>query len=497
MGRANGWRFTAIHGLMVAVTVAVFLLIRSYGEGLTAPPPQGASSSAGAPPAESNALLHVLLALAAVIIVGQLLAKLFAYIGQPPVIGEVIAGILLGPSLLGRVAPGAFAYLLPASVAPYLSVIAQFGVILYMFLVGLELNPELLRHRARATVTISQASILTPFLLASMLAVYLYPRLSESNVRFTSFALFLGVAMSITAFPVLARILTDRRMHKTPLGVEALACAATNDVTAWCLLALVVGIVQAKVDGALLVGAWTLAYIACMFLVVKPVAARLLAVSDESRVTRGAAALVFVALLGSAVITEIIGIHAIFGAFLLGAIIPHDSAVAREFTRKLEDLVTILLLPAFFAFTGMRTQIGLVSGVDQWLLCGLIILVATTGKFGGTCLTARLTGLGWREASGLGVLMNTRGLMELIVLNVGLDLGVISPTLFAMMILMALGTTMATAPVLIWLGVSRDAGGYLPEKPARADRESKEIGPLADVDRERPRDPSQNPLHHA
>jgi Kef-type K+ transport system membrane component KefB len=462
---------------MVAISVAIFFLVRSYGEGLTAPPPQGASSGAAAPPAESNALLHVLLALAAVIILGQLLAKLFAYVGQPPVIGEVVAGILLGPSLLGRVAPGAFAYLLPVSVAPYLSVIAQLGVILYMFLVGLELNPELLRHRARATVTISHASILTPFLLGSMLALSLYPRLSESDVRFTSFALFLAVAMSITAFPVLARILTDRRMQKTPLGVEALACAATNDVTAWCLLALVVGVVQAKVGGALLVGAWTLSYIACMFLVVKPVAARLLAASDDSGVTRGAAALVFVALLGSAIITEVIGVHAIFGAFLLGAVIPHDSAVAREFTRKLEDLVTILLLPAFFAFSGMRTEIGLVSGVDQWLLCGLIILVATAGKFGGTCLTARLTGLGWREASALGVLMNTRGLMELIVLNVGLDLGVISPTLFAMMVLMALVTTIATTPALSLLGIPRSYGRHQPESPARADREFKETGP--------------------
>jgi Kef-type K+ transport system membrane component KefB len=492
VGRANGWRVTAIHGLMVAATVAIFLLVRSYGEHLVAPPPEGLPSAAAAPPAESNALLHVLLALAAVIIVGQVLAKLFAYVGQPPVIGEVIAGILLGPSLLGHVAPEAFAFLLPASVAPYLSVIAQFGVILYMFLVGLELNPELLRHRARATVTISQASILTPFLLASILALYLYPRLSESNVRFTSFALFLGVAMSITAFPVLARILTDRRMHKTPLGVEALACAATNDVTAWCLLALVVGVVQAKVGGALLVGAWTVAYIACMLLVVKPVVARLLAVSDMSGVTRGAAALVFVALLGSSVITEIIGVHAIFGAFLLGAIIPHDSSVAREFTRKLEDLVTIVLLPAFFAFTGMRTQIGLVSGVDQWLLCGLIILVATTGKFGGTCLTARFTGLGWREASGLGVLMSTRGLMELIVLNVGLDLGVISPTLFAMMILMVLVTTIATTPALILLGVSRDARTQPPDAPARADKESNEIEPVTDADPEQ-----QKPLHQA
>src|SRR5262249_11335374 len=175
---------------------------------------------------------------------------------------------------------------------------------------------------------------------------------------------------------------------------------------------------------------------------------RLLARFDEACLTPGVVALVFAALLLSALTTELIGIHAIFGAFLLGAIIPHDSAIARAFTRKLEDLVTVLLLPAFFALTGMRTQIGLVAGLEQWLLCGLIILVATAGKFGGTLVSARLTGLGWRESAGLGVLMNTRGLMELIVLNIGLDLGILSPALFAMMVLMALATTLATTPLL-------------------------------------------------
>jgi Kef-type K+ transport system membrane component KefB len=305
-----------------------------------------------------------------------------------------------------------------------------------------------MRHRAHATVAISHTSILVPFVLGALLALVLYPRLSSSNVPFMSFALFLGVAMSITAFPVLARILSDRCMLRTELGAIALSCAATDDVTAWCLLAFVVGVAQAQVGAGLLVAAGTLAYITLMFVLVRPLLRRVVARWDTEPLPRGPIAFVFVALLLSALATEYIGIHAIFGAFLLGAIIPHDSLVARTFTRHLEAVVTVLFLPAFFAFTGMRTRIDLVSGMEQWLLCGLIVVVATGGKFGGTVVAARLTGLRWRQAVALGTLMNTRGLMELIVLNIGLDLQVISPTLFAMMVVMALVTTLATAPVL-------------------------------------------------
>jgi Kef-type K+ transport system membrane component KefB len=281
-------------------------------------------------------------------------------------------------------------------------------------------------------------------------------------VPFTSFALFVGVALSITAFPVLARILTDRRMHRTPLGILALGCAATDDVTAWCLLAFVVGVAQAKLGGAFLVLGLTAAYIAFMFLVVRPIALRWLSRYEKAPEGHGLAAIIFAALLLSALATEAIGIHALFGAFLLGAVIPHDSAVARAFTNKLEDLVTVLLLPAFFAFTGMRTRIGLVSGLEQWLICGLIMVTATAGKFGGTLLSAHLTGLGWRDAAALGLLMNTRGLMELIVLNIGLDLNVISPALFAMMVLMALATTMTATPLLQLLA--------LPSQQRRVDK---------------------------
>jgi Kef-type K+ transport system membrane component KefB len=458
--RTVGIGAVALYGAMIVAAIGIFLLIDRFGLALAAPEAGAATpaaSSAAAVVPRADPVVHVLIALTAVLIVGRIVGALFRFIGQPPVIGEVVGGILLGPSFLGRVWPDAAAFVLPPSVAPSLGMIAQLGVVLYMFLVGLELNPSVLRARVHATIAISHASILAPFVLGSGLALYLYPRLSSSDVSFTSFALFMGVAMSITAFPVLARILTDRRLQTTPLGIIALGCAATDDVTAWCLLAFVVGVAQAKIGGALLVLGLTLAYIGLMFFVVRPFAHRLLAGMDDSRLTPNVVAGVFAALLASALITEWIGIHAVFGAFLLGAVIPHDSAIARAFTGKLQDIVTILLLPAFFAFTGMRTEMGLVSGLDQWLICGLIVVVATAGKFGGAFLSARFTGLGWRDATALGLLMNTRGLMELIALNIGLDMKVISPTLFAMMVLMALVTTMSAAPCLHLLPAGPEA----------------------------------------
>jgi Kef-type K+ transport system membrane component KefB len=439
---------------MVLGGVALFLLVRRYGETLSAPPPAAVASAA---PAATNvapdAVLHLLLALAAVVVIGRLLGFALRAIGQPPVIGEVVAGILLGPSLLGRVAPELASYILPASVAPFLNIVAQLGVVAYMFLVGLELNVDVVRERAHATVATSHASIVLPFVLGSVLALLLYPRLATSDVSFTSFALFMGVAMSVTAFPVLARILKDRRMTKTELGAVALACAAADDVTAWCLLAFVVGVTQAEIESAAWVAVLTLAFIAALFFVARPIVARLVARSRDAEPTLDVLAVALVGLLASALITEHIGVHAIFGAFLFGAIIPHDSRVARTLIDKLEVFVTVLLLPAFFALTGMRTEIGLLSGVAEWLLCGLIIVVATAGKFGGTLAAARLTGMKWRDAASLGILMNTRGLMELVVLNVGLDLGVISPRLFTMMVIMALVTTLTTTPVLELIGL--------------------------------------------
>lgn len=442
-----------IYLVMLAAAVGLFFLIRSAGEGLAAPAATVAMKQAAAPAAPGT-LMHVLLALAVVIVAARVMGALFKRLNQPAVIGEVIAGIMLGPSLLGRLSPEASAFLLPASVAPALSIIAQVGVILFMFLVGLHLDTGLLKQRTHTTVAISHASIVVPFTLGAALALWLYPKLSSANVPFTVFALFMGVAMSVTAFPVLARILTDRRLHTSRMGAIALACAAVDDVTAWCLLALVVGVVESNARGALITVGLTFVYIAVMLTVVRRAAewaAR--RYEHPSRVSQSTLAVVCVALLGSALATELIGIHALFGAFLLGAIIPHDSALARAALDKLEDTVVVLFLPAFFAFTGLRTEIGLVSGWDNWLMCGVIILVASVGKIGGTLGAARLTGLSWRDGAALGVLMNTRGLMQLIVLNVGLDLGVLTPPLFAMMVLMAVVTTLATAPALTALTV--------------------------------------------
>jgi Kef-type K+ transport system membrane component KefB len=439
-------RAIVIYISVIAAAVVLFLLIQGQGESLraTLSPPTPTSESAAA--SEGGVFWHLLLALAAVVTVGRLLGIVFRYISQPPVIGEVIGGILLGPSLLGSVWPEAYAYILPSSVVPSLFTIAQLGVILYMFLVGLDLNPDWIRHRIHTTIAISHASIIAPFLMGSALALFLYPEFGVNNIPFNGFALFLGLAMSITAFPVLARILSDSKLTKTELGAQALACASIDDVTAWCVLAFVVGVVQSTGRNALSIAILTVGFILFLFFIVRPLAVRFASRDEKPSRTMIAAALV--AMLASALITEAIGIHAIFGAFLLGAIIPHESRLARSLTRRLEDLVTILLLPAFFAFTGMRTEIALVSNAYEWLVCGLIIAVATAGKFGGTLVAARLTGVGWRHASALGVLMNTRGLMELIVLNVGLDLGVLSQKLFTMMVLMALVTTIATTPIL-------------------------------------------------
>ena len=441
------------YGAMLGASVLAFWGIRHLGERLpTSAPEATARLSAAAPAASPHTLLHVLLALLLIVAVARLFGALFRRLQQPAVIGEVIAGIALGPSLLGRIAPELSAYLLPPSIAPSLNVIAQVGVIIFMFLVGVELDTGLLRNKAHSAFAISHASIIAPFLLGAGISLWLYPLLAPKDVPFTLFALFMGVAMSITAFPVLARILTDRGMHKSKLGVLALSCAAVDDVTAWCLLAFVVSLATPTAGNALITLCLTFGYIAFAWFVARPIVHRYVQQQElRQQLGKHAIALVIVGLLGSALITEYIGIHAIFGAFLLGTIIPHESLLARSLKQKLEDLVIVLLLPAFFAFTGLRTEIGLVSTLDQWLMCLAIVAVACAGKFGGTYAAARLTGLGAREAASLGALMNTRGLMELVVLNIGLDLGVISPTLFAMMVFMAIATTFATSPLLSWL----------------------------------------------
>ncbi len=446
-GRA---RMAGVYALIIAAGIAVFMLIRDRGEQLTALPEIGLPASTVLVPPDADMLFHVLLALTVIIITARLMGFLFNLMKQPAVIGEIVGGILLGPSLLGRMAPGVSAALFPGGVSPFINVIAQLGVILYMFMVGLDLDLREVSKNGHATLVMSHASILVPFVLGSALALEIYPLLSPGDVPFTVFALFLGVSMSVTAFPVLARILTDLGLCRTRMGALSLTCAAIGDATAWCLLAFVVSVAQAQAVSAVRTLVFTVSFVVIVMAVIAPlVRRRLLPYLERSgRLTRSGLAMIFAAMLLSAISTELIGIHALFGAFLLGAVIPCDSKAAHELKGNIEGIVSVLFLPAFFAYTGLRTQIGLVSGGTAWMMCAAIIAVACLGKFGGAMLAARFSGLGWRDSSALGILMNTRGLVELIVLNIGLDLRVITPQLFAMLVIMALFTTFLTTPVL-------------------------------------------------
>jgi Kef-type K+ transport system membrane component KefB len=442
-------RALGAYSILLAAAVIAFLLIRARGVTLTAPTSESATVSAvGTSTGTGHALFHVLLALAAVIALGRVLGKAFSYVGQPPVIGEVVAGIVLGPSLLGRISPQAMAFLLPKEAAAHLGIIAQIGAVLYMFIVGLELNTGHLRTFARSVVAVSLTGLVVPFVAGAGLALWLYPQFSNRAVPFTSFALFVGTAVAITAFPILARILKDRGLDRTAVGITALGAAAIADVIAWCLLAVVVGVARDDVGAAMYVLFWTAIFIGAMLLIVRPLVFVFVRRHGDATAMPGAIALTLVGVLLASLATESIGIHAVFGAFLLGALIPHDSVLARDVSRKFTDVVTVLLLPAFFAFTGLRTEIGLLDSPAAWATCGLVIVVAYVAKFGSALLAARLTGSDWRSAAAIGTLMTTHGLMELIVLNIGLDLGVISPTLFAMMVIMALVTTLMAAPCL-------------------------------------------------
>ncbi len=398
-------------------------------------------------------LVHLSVEILVIIGVARLLGVALRAIGQPQVMGEVLGGIVLGPSVLGWLAPGTAAALFPAASLPALGILSEFGVLFFMFLVGLELDPALVRHHGRSAIVCSLASIATPFLLGVALAAEVFDRHAPSGVPFPSFALFLGAAMSVTAFPVLARILIERDLVRTRVGVLAVTSAAVNDLTAWCLLAVVVAAVtSAGRWGAVGTAASAAAYVAVMLLVVQPVLDRLRAMVDRSgQLSQNLVAIVFVLMLASAATTAAIGIHPIFGAFMLGAVLPKSALFTRELVEKVEDFAVVFLLPVYFAVTGLRTQIGLVDTPALWLECGVIIAVASIGKLGGAAVAGRLTGLSWREAGALGILMNTRGLMELVILNVGLDLGVLSPELFAMMVLMAVVTTLATTPALAFV----------------------------------------------
>ena len=401
-------------------------------------------------PGSMGALFHVLLALLVIVVVARLMGALFVRIGQPPVIGEVVAGLLLGPSFFGRVAPHAQAFVVTPDAGASIGVLAQVGVVLFMFLVGLELDTGQLRERKRAALVISSVSVLLPFGLGVGLAVMLYGRFAPSGVALTPFVLFVGAAMSVTAFPVLARIVKDSGLSSEPIGTLALACAAISDVSAWCLLAFATSASSGTVGGALATVAMTAALIGVTALVARPLVLKGIASAEKTGepIGRTAVAYALAALLLMAILAEAIGIHAVFGAFLAGAVVPHDSKLAAVLKEKLEDVVVIVFLPPVFAYTGLRTQLSLVDGAGPWLWTVAIIAVASAGKFGGALAAARWTKHSWRDSLSLGLLMNTRGLVELVVLNIGLDLKIISPTLFAMMVLMALTTTFATPPLL-------------------------------------------------
>jgi Kef-type K+ transport system membrane component KefB len=446
---------------MLATAAALFALVCHLGDSLQAPlrAPGEASFGSAGPAAPASGLASFLLALIVVVACARSLGWVASRMGQAPVIGEMIAGIVLGPSLFGRLWPAGSAALFTPHVTDLLGIGAQASVILFMFLVGLDLDPGRLKGHSHATIVTSHAGIVAPFVLGTLLALYLYPRYSTHDVPFLAFALFSGVSLSVTAFPVLVRILGDLGIQHTRLGGLALACAAVDDATAWLLLAALTSVTRADATSALWTLGLTIAYVVVMIGLVRPRVEGVVRAFDHPRAaTAGVISALFLAILASALATEWIGIHALFGAFLLGVVIPHDSTIAQEVRKKLEDVV-VLALPVFFAFSGLRTRIGLVDDPARWLDLLVIVAVASVGKIGGCFLAAWQLGVPRREAWGLGILMNTRGLMELIVLNVGLDLKVLSPELFALLVLMAVITTVATTPLLRRLARSLIAPG--------------------------------------
>jgi Kef-type K+ transport system membrane component KefB len=401
-----------------------------------------------------SSLTTLLLQIAVVLAVARATGWLFRRIHQPQVMGEMAGGILLGPSVLGALAPGASRVLFPPGSLSALDTLSTIGLVLFMFLVGTQLDLHELRGRRRSALFISQTSIVVPFILGALLAVSLLRALGRPGVPVLHFALFMGAAMSITAFPVLARILAEERLLGTRVGSVALACAAVDDVQAWCILAAVVWLVRSTGAGAplwLTLAGLTL-YVVVMWTIVRGALHRLeRRRADRDSLTQGRLALILITLFASAWVTDRLGMHALFGAFLFGAIMPRDSGITGLLAKRLEDVTVVLFLPLFFASAGLRTSLGLLSGGSMWFMFGLVLLVAVAGKAGGAMLAARATGMPWREAAALGALLNTRGLMELVVLKIGLEIGAISGTVFTMMALMALVTTLMTVPLLRWI----------------------------------------------
>lgn len=395
--------------------------------------------------------LAILLAqIITIIFVARLFGWLFKKIGQPSVIGEIIAGIVLGPSLIGMYFPEYSLALFPKESLGNLQFLSQIGLILFMFVIGMELDLKVLKNKAHEAVVISHASIVIPFALGIGLAYFLYDQFAPEGVQFLAFSLFLGIAMSITAFPVLARIVQERGLNKTKLGTIVITCAAADDITAWCILAVVIAIVKAgSVVSAFYIILVAILYVLFMLKLVRPFLKRIGDLySHQQNLNKSVVAIFLLTLIISSYLTEIIGIHALFGAFMAGAIMPDSSKFRKIFIDKVEDLSLIVLLPLFFVFTGLRTQIGLLNDISLWQITGIVILVSVVGKFFGSAFAAKFVGQSWKDSLSIGALMNTRGLMELVVLNIGYDLGVLTPEIFAMFVIMALFTTFMTGPSL-------------------------------------------------
>jgi Kef-type K+ transport system membrane component KefB len=407
-----------------------------------------------------------LLQILVILVVARAVGLLFRKFHQPQVIGEMVAGILLGPSLFGWAFPELFQKLFSENSLTPLNAVSQIGLILFMFLIGLELDPKSLRRQGKAALIVSHASVIFPFMLGSLLALILYPLLSDQSVSFTHFSMFLGAAMSITAFPILARILSERNLLQTPMGLISIASAAINDVTGWILLAIVVLMVRSSginmVLGSTFLG--LAGYLIIMFAIIQPLFRKMNEQFLQKKVIKhDHLALIFLMVVASSLITEFLGVHALFGAFLAGLILPKEPEFVFSLTEKINDLVVVFLLPLFFSLTGLKTSINLIDQPILWLFTGLIIVVAVLGKFGGAAAAARLSGMTWRESGAVGALMNTRGLMELVLLNVGFEIGVISPILFAMLVIMAIVTTLLTAPLLEWIYYERIIPQKYPE----------------------------------
>jgi Kef-type K+ transport system membrane component KefB len=393
-------------------------------------------------------LLLLLLRLAVVVSVARGMGKLFSRFGQPHVVGEMIAGLLLGPTFFGSLAPDLFNHLFPGPSLGFLNAISQLGLLIFMFLVGLELDPAHFEQRKTSVLLISHVSIVLPVALGTLMAYAMYPHLSSPSAPFMHFGLFMGAAMSVTAFPVLARSLVERNMINTRVGAITLACAAVDDVTAWTMLAGVMALIRTSDTVGHL--AWTIGGAAMFTMVMMSGARPLLAywgrIRGDANLSYGELSAVIVFVFVAASITEWLGIHALFGAFLAGATIPETPVMTRCLTGKLDGITVALLLPLFFAFTGLCTSIGLIDSWRLWGVVALIILTAVAGKLDGSAIAARATGMSWHDAWAVDIFMNTRGRMELIILNVGLDAGVISPAVFAMMLIMVLATTFMTTP---------------------------------------------------